>query len=55
MTVRPRSRLVVEGWRFLPHSYALVAQSHCLSLARRDDIELRFIDFRSIEPGQQMR
>jgi glycosyltransferase involved in cell wall biosynthesis len=44
MTAHPRSRLVVEGWRFLPHSYALVAQSHCLSLARRDDIDLRFVD-----------
>ena len=39
-----RLRLVVEGWRFLPHSYALVAQSHCLCLARHPDVDLRFID-----------
>ena len=39
-----RLRLVVQGWRFLPHSYALVAQSHCLCLARRADIDLRFAD-----------
>lgn len=51
MTARPRSHLVVEGWRFLPHSYALVAQSHCLSLARRDDIELRFVDLPFYDPA----
>jgi glycosyltransferase involved in cell wall biosynthesis len=39
-----RSALLVEGWRFLPHSYALVAQAHCLHLARRADIDLRFAD-----------
>jgi glycosyltransferase involved in cell wall biosynthesis len=37
-------RLLVEGWRFLPHSYALVAQSHCLCLLHRDDVALRFVD-----------
>ena len=37
-------RLLIEGWRFLPHSYALVAQSHCLCLLQRDDVELRFAD-----------
>jgi len=36
--------LLIEGWRFVPHSYALVAQSHCLSLLRRSDIDLRFLD-----------
>lgn len=39
-----RKRLLVEGWRFIPHSYALVAQAHCLSLLRRNDVELRFRD-----------
>ena len=37
-------RLLVEGWRFLPHSYALVAQAHCLCIARRGDVDLRFVD-----------
>jgi glycosyltransferase involved in cell wall biosynthesis len=37
-------RLLVEGWRFLPHSYALVAQAHCLCIARRADVALRFVD-----------
>ncbi|HEX8013252.1 MAG TPA: glycosyltransferase family 4 protein [Casimicrobiaceae bacterium] len=39
-----RRRLVVEGWRFLPHSYALVAQAHCLCIARRPEVDLRFAD-----------
>src|SRR5205085_2799133 len=39
-----RKRLVVEGWRRMAHSYAIVAQSHCLDLAARDDIDLRFVD-----------
>jgi len=45
------SRLLVEGWRFLPHSYALVAQAHCLCLARRSDIDLRFTDLPFYDPG----
>jgi glycosyltransferase involved in cell wall biosynthesis len=37
-------RLLVQGWRFIHHSYALVAQSHCVSLQRRGDVDLRFED-----------
>jgi glycosyltransferase involved in cell wall biosynthesis len=37
-------RLQFEGWRFIHHSYALVAQAHCLCLLRRGDIDLRFRD-----------
>jgi len=33
-------RMVVEGWRFLPQSYALVNQFQCLELAGRSGIEL---------------
>lgn len=39
-----RRRLLIEGWRFLHHSYAIVAQSHCLWLLQREDVELRFTD-----------
>ncbi|HKE42264.1 MAG TPA: glycosyltransferase family 4 protein [Casimicrobiaceae bacterium] len=39
-----RRRLIVEGWRFVPHSFAMVAQSHCLSLLSNDRVELRFAD-----------
>ena len=38
------SRLLFEGWRFIPHSFALVAQWHCLCLLQHRDIRLRFVD-----------
>jgi glycosyltransferase involved in cell wall biosynthesis len=38
------NRLLVQGWRFIHHSYALVAQAHCLALLRRGDVDLRFED-----------
>jgi glycosyltransferase involved in cell wall biosynthesis len=41
---KARGRLLFEGWRFIPHSYALVAQSHCLSILKRGDVDLRFRD-----------
>jgi glycosyltransferase involved in cell wall biosynthesis len=34
----------MEGWRFVPHSYALLCQWLCLELMRRDDVELFFRD-----------
>ena len=37
-----RRPVLVEGWRFIHHSYALVAQCHCLSLMRRSGLDLRF-------------
>ncbi len=37
-------RLLIEGWRGIHHSYALVAQAHCLCLLGRRDVELRFRD-----------
>ncbi|MEO5700777.1 MAG: glycosyltransferase family 4 protein [Casimicrobiaceae bacterium] len=37
-------RLLVEGWRAIHHSYALIAQAHCLCLLRRPGIDLRFRD-----------
>ncbi len=37
-------RLLIEGWRGIHHSYALVAQAHCLCLVRRSDVSLRFRD-----------
>ena len=44
MPRQAQRRLQFEGWRFIHHSYALVAQAHCLSLLRRGDIDLRFRD-----------
>jgi glycosyltransferase involved in cell wall biosynthesis len=46
-------RLQFEGWRFIPHSYALVAQAHCLCLLRRGDIDLRFQDIPYYYPTWQ--
>jgi len=36
--------LIVEGWRFLAHSYAMVNQWQLLALCRRGDIGLSVID-----------
>jgi glycosyltransferase involved in cell wall biosynthesis len=37
-------RLVVEGWRFIAHSYALVNQWQLLALLRRSDIAVSVVD-----------
>ena len=34
------SQLIVEGWRYIPHSYAVVNQFQCLEILKRKDIEL---------------
>src|SRR5439155_15956581 len=39
-----KRRLLIEGWRGIAHSYALVAQSHCLCILKRGDVDLRFRD-----------
>lgn len=48
-------RLIVEGWRFHPHSYGVVAQFLALELARRDGVEVYFRDlpfvYPSVKPG----
>jgi glycosyltransferase involved in cell wall biosynthesis len=40
----PPRAMIVEGWRFLPHSYAIVNQWQLLSLLRRPDVELSVRD-----------
>jgi glycosyltransferase involved in cell wall biosynthesis len=42
--VSGKPTLLVEGWRFLPHSYAIVNQWQLLALARRGDIDLKIRD-----------
>lgn len=44
-------KLLVEGWRFVPHSYALVNQQHCLAWLDRGDIELYHTDVPLLMPG----
>jgi glycosyltransferase involved in cell wall biosynthesis len=43
--------LIVEGWRFVPHSYAIVNQWQLLALARRD-IRLKVVDAPFHRPWQ---
>jgi glycosyltransferase involved in cell wall biosynthesis len=37
-----RRKLLVQGWRFIHHSYAIVAQAHALAFLRRGDVDVRF-------------
>jgi glycosyltransferase involved in cell wall biosynthesis len=32
--------ILVEGWRFIPHSYAMVSQHQCLELLKRSDVRV---------------
>ena len=41
MSEAPRKRLIFEGWRFIPHSSALVLQSYCLEAVKRPDLEIK--------------
>jgi glycosyltransferase involved in cell wall biosynthesis len=45
-------RLIVEGWRFLPHSYAIVNQWQLLALLRRN-IVLKVVDAPFYRPSWQ--
>ena len=43
-SAQPIKSLIVEGWRFLAHSYAMVNQWQLLAISRRPDISLKVID-----------
>ena len=43
--------LIVEGWRFIPHSYAIVNQWQLLALSRRS-VQLKVIDAPFFRPWQ---
>jgi len=47
-------RLIVEGWRFLPHSYAIVNQWQLLALLRRN-IVLKVVDAPFYRPSWQVQ
>ena len=47
-----RKSLIVEGWRFLPHSYAIVNQWQLLALLRRN-IALKVVDVPFYRPSWQ--
>jgi glycosyltransferase involved in cell wall biosynthesis len=44
MATDPKRTLLIQGWRFIHHSYAIVAQAHALALARRSDVAVAFQD-----------
>lgn len=46
-----RKRVVVEGWRFVPHSYAVVNHYQCAELARRGDVEVYHVDAPLLDPA----
>jgi glycosyltransferase involved in cell wall biosynthesis len=43
--------VVVEGWRSIPHSYAIVAAQYCLELRRRPELTLYFRDVPFLNPA----
>lgn len=43
--------VVVEGWRFLPHSYAVVNQYQCLEMLKRPDLKLYHRDVPLYQPN----
>lgn len=45
--------LIVEGWRFIPHSYAMVNQWQLLAFARRPDISMKVVDVPFFRPRWQ--
>jgi glycosyltransferase involved in cell wall biosynthesis len=49
--VTDRPKILIEGWRFLPHSYALVNQWQMLSLKRQFNIEFKVRDVPYIQPN----
>jgi glycosyltransferase involved in cell wall biosynthesis len=40
----PKSSLIVEGWRFITHSYAITNQWQLLALLKRGDVDIRVRD-----------
>jgi len=38
--MKERRTLLIEGWRFIPHSYAVVNQFQCLEMLRRPEVRL---------------
>jgi glycosyltransferase involved in cell wall biosynthesis len=51
---RAGKRLIVEGWRFLPHSYAIVNQWQLLALLRRN-VVLKVVDVPFYRPSWQVQ
>ena len=48
--IPPKKELVVEGWRFICHSYAIVNQWQLLALLRRNEVALHIRDVPFLKP-----
>jgi predicted O-linked N-acetylglucosamine transferase (SPINDLY family)/glycosyltransferase involved in cell wall biosynthesis len=46
-------RILVEGWRFVPHSYAAINQFQLLEMLKRQDLEIFHLDVPFLKPWQQ--
>lgn len=46
-----RKHLIVEGWRFFPHSYAIVNQFQCLEMLKHKDLMLYHRDLPFLNPN----
>ena len=44
-------RLIVEGWRFIPHSYAIVNQFQCLEMLKHNSLMLYHRDLPFLNPN----
>lgn len=44
------NKLIVEGWRFVPHSYAIVNQWHLLALLQRPNLAVKMRDIPFFRP-----
>jgi glycosyltransferase involved in cell wall biosynthesis len=52
----PMFSILIESWRFLPHSYAMVNQFQCLEMLRRPSLKLYHRDVPMFRPQwQEMR
>jgi len=49
--IPPKKELVVEGWRFICHSYAIVNQWQLLALLRRNEVALHIRDVPFFNPN----
>ncbi|MSU20090.1 MAG: glycosyltransferase [Pedosphaera sp.] len=50
-TIRATHTLMVEGWRFIPHSYAIVNQFQCLELLKERSLRLFHTDMPYLTPS----
>ena len=53
--VKTPYRIVVEGWRFLPHSFVTVNAFQCLEFLKRENVDLYHVDQPYLMPGWESK